>query len=134
MQVRRTMTRTPFLSDYACAHELMATLVDDRVGTAFGDLPRVVALTVVCIGSGVWVDGALARDGVAIAVLGVDWEVRGLLRAHLPCISFADQRRDHMLPRYLWWCRWRSGLLLANVSSLFHQWPMGAEMRRKYLE
>ena len=75
MHVRRTMTRTPFLCDYACAHEVMAALVNGRVGTAFGDLPRVVALTVVCIGSGIWVDGTLARDGVAIAVFGVDWEV-----------------------------------------------------------
>ena len=95
------MARTPLLRDYTGTHELMAALVNGRVGAALGNLPRVVTLAIVCIGRGVRVDCALARNGVAIAVLGVDREGGGLLRAHLPSISFSDRWDNHVPRRYL---------------------------------
>ena len=90
------MAQPPLLRNHAGTHELMTALVVGRESTALGDLPRDVTLAIVCIGRGVRVDGALAHNRGAVAILGVDWKGGGLLRAHLPRISFSDRRADHL--------------------------------------
>ena len=92
------MAQPPLLRNHAGTHELMAALVVGRESAALGNLPRDVTLAIVCFGPGVWVDSALAHRGCAVAVPGMDGKGGGLLRAHLPSVSFSDRRRGHVQP------------------------------------